>query len=367
MNCELQKMDQNLKGIARAYRKTLRRLGVRFPLRGAFYVTRNGRVVPPAEVEATDTIVCGAAPSPSPSPSPPSEFSQLDAQIGGWLRERGFVNRNPQQDYTSWSGQCVFWQQSSGDLWCLALAPESNILFGVYAELLREAESNALQVCRNLADFLQLAGNNPDFPQAIRSIGTDFDRGGREYWGVQIGPTCGRSELFAFIAELVNAFTRRVTSPSSAPWGAMGTRPPPQPGVLNESTKRMPDPVQSPHHGFILTLAEYINSRVPGYGYRSVGNTWVRNNLWRYTGSFSWEGPCGNLGNVVGWKLCYHGHHDWRFGVREELVQANLCLGQQAYDFRFYVPPDNKAVFHGFRVFDTLASRARVEAVINCL
>ena len=294
-------------------------------------------------------------------------FAQLDAQIDVWLRERGFVSRNPQPDYTCWSGQCVFWQQSNGDLWCLTFAPGGNIWFGVYAELLREAESNALRGDRNLADFVQLAQHNLVFPQAILSIGRSFDRGEREYWGVQIGPTCGPAEVFAFIAELVNAFERRVTSPGSNPWSATGTRPPPQPGVRNERTRAMPDPVQSPHHGFILRLAEYINSRVPPHGYRSVGDTWVRNNLRRYTGGFSWEGPCGTAGDVVGWKLCYHGHHDWRFGVRDELVQANSCLGQQGYDFRFHVPPDTAAVFEGFHVFDTLASRARVEAVLNCL
>jgi hypothetical protein len=119
----------------------------------------------------------------------------------------------------------------------------------------------------------------------------------------------------------------------------------------------MPDPTQSPHHGFITTLAEYIGGRLKPHGYR----------LRTYVGSYSWDGPSGAAGNLVGWKLCYHGHHDWRFGVRRELVQANSSLQQQVYDFLFHVPPDTNAVFHGFRVFDTLASRVRTGAVIDCL
>jgi hypothetical protein len=284
---------------------------------------------------------------------------EAEVQIDIWLRERGFGNRSSHLDYTCWSGDSVFWQASQGDLWCLASFPNGDLRFGVYPALLREAVSDWLGPEGTIQDFISLARLNPDFPDEIRLIQRQFDMEDREYWGVQIGPRCGPPKVYALIAELVNAFVIRVTSPGQDPWPPSSGIRKPEPGVLNIKTKPMPDPELSPYHGFIINLAEHIDSRLQPHDYGQTINV----------GSYSWTGPSGAAGrHVVGWKLCYHGSHDWRFGWRRELEEDNACLRQRRYyDFRFHVPPDANAVFHGFRVYDTLASHARVGAVLDCL
>lgn len=61
-------MEKSLKGKTREYRRACKAAGFKpaeegkpledgqFPLRGAFVVMRNGKVVPPAEVRLEDTI-----------------------------------------------------------------------------------------------------------------------------------------------------------------------------------------------------------------------------------------------------------------------------------------------------------------------
>jgi large subunit ribosomal protein L31 len=288
--------------------------------------------------------------------SPRNLFEEFDAQISGWLHERGFGVRHASPDYTCWLGTSAFWERSGEALWCLTLVAR-DIMFGVYAELLREAVSQALGGDGRLDDFVKLAQQNPDFPSSIHLIQKTFEKDHREYWGVEIGPGCEALEVRALIAELVNAFRIRMTSPGTPPWTGTGKGSSPEPDVLFDKTEPMPDPLASPHHGFITTLADFVNDRLKPRGYQRK----------THTGSYSWEGPVGDAGSAVGWKLCYHGRHDWRFGVRSEIVKAKPSLQRQVYDFRFHVPPDKNAIFHGFRVFDTPASRTRIGAVCDCL
>jgi hypothetical protein len=321
--------------------------------------TSNG----PPDAQIVDGITVHLAPSPDTQPEQkgpavtsetlPPEFREIEGKINVLLRERGFGERIQHADWTGWPRKSEFWRRLSfyGELWCQTYQRDS-IAFGVDANLLRAAVAWALSQNGSLDEFLELARNNPDFPDTIQQIQTTFHKKGRDYWGVQLGPACGIMEIRAVIAELVNAFV--IYMEGGKPWSPIrhGGGKKAEPGVLWKQTVRMPDADAAPHHGFTL-LEQKITRLLQRHGYKHEpilgSHSWVDNSKTRF------------------FKLCFYGDWEWRFGVRGELLQANARVRALFFDHRFHVPPDTGAVFHGFLVFDTEESWQRVRDVIACL